>query len=171
MRDENETEQLDQMLSEHFRQRLEPQCGRAVAAFEAAAAATATETRSSLMRFRRFATVALGAGGLIAAAVLVAWPLLRHRPGTHGTPKIVAMPISPIRTTTTAAAKDEPNVERLLLWRAVDEGASVVADSVPVRKLRYEAVEQVEWEDPVDQATIQLSVPVAEVVFVQQPTF
>ena len=47
----------------------------------------------------------------------------------------------------------------------------MVADTVPVRKLRYEAVEQIEWEDPVNEATIQLSVPVAEVVLVQQPTF
>ena len=165
MSDDHDNLQFDEMLSEHFRQRLDPQRGRAAAAFEAAAA----ETRAPSMRFRRFAPVAIAVGGLIAAAVLVAWPLLRDRPGAHGTPKIAAVPTSPIRTT--AAATDEPNVERLLLWRAVDEGASVIADTVPVRKLRYEAVEQIEWEDPVDQATIQLSVPVAEVVFVQQPTF
>jgi hypothetical protein len=162
MSDEDDNEQqLDQMLSEHFRRRLDPQLGRASAAFEAA-----TPARSSRRWLLPFVA---GAGGLIAAAVLIAWPLLQNRPGgrVNGVPKITTVSTAPIRAT----ASDDINVERLVLWRAVDEGASVVDSTVPVRKLRYEAVEQIEWEDPVDQATIQLSVPVAEVVLVQQPTF
>ena len=166
MRDENESEQCDQMLSEHFRQRLDPQCGRALAAFEATGG-TSGEMRASAPRARRLMPFAVGIGGLIAAAVLIAWPLLHDRPDGRGGPKIVSVTTPPARAT----ASDELNVERLVLWRAVDEGAGVVADTVPVRKLRYEAVEQIEWEDPVNQATIQVSVPVAEVVLVQQPTF
>jgi hypothetical protein len=158
---EEENEQLDQMLSENFRRRLDPQIGRASAAFEAA-------TEMSSTRPHRLLPLFVGVGGLIAAAVLIAWPLLQDRPDGHGgVPKVAAIPTTTIR----AAASDDVNVERLVLWRAVDEGASVVNSTVPVRKLRYEAVEQIEWEDPVDQATIQLSVPVAEVVLVQQPTF
>jgi hypothetical protein len=166
MRDENESEQFEQMLSEHFRQRLEPQRGRALAAFEAAGG-TSGEMRASAPRTRRLMPFAVGVGGLIAAAVLIAWPLLHDRPDGRGGRKMVAVPTPPTRAIPAA----ELNVERLVLWRAVDEGASVVADTVPVRKLRYEAVEQIEWEDPVNQATIQVSVPVAEVVLVQQPTF
>jgi hypothetical protein len=73
------------------------------------------------------------------------------------------------------SAKSSPDAEvdfeRLVMWHAVDEGAQVVDSTVPVRKLRYEAVEQIQWDDPVDHATIQLSVPVAQVVLVQQQTF
>jgi hypothetical protein len=167
MSDEDENDQLDQMLSEHLHRRLDPQLGRASAAFEGSASASASSPSS-----RRWLIPSVaGAGGLIAAAVMIALPLLRDRPITRNgaPPKIVAVPTSPIPSTTTP--QDELNFERLVLWRAVDEGASVVDSTVPVRKVRYEAVEQIEWEDPVDQATIQLSVPVAQVVLVQQPTF
>jgi len=162
---EDDAEQLDQMLSNHVRRRLDPQLGRASAAFEATAmkAASAMPVRSS----RRWVIpYAAGVGGLIAAAVLLAWPLLREQPGVRGVPHVV------VAKPTSAKAPDATvDYERFVMWRAVDEGAQVVESDVPVRKLRYEAVEQIQWDDPDDQATIQLSVPVAQVVLVQQPTF
>ena len=156
MSDEND-DQLDQLLSDHLHRRLDPQLGRAAAGFE---------TDVPLPRRPRLPIVA-AVGGVIAAAILIAAPLLLQN---HPTNRPVDVVIKPT-TLAVAPARDDVNFNRLLMWRAVDEGARVVDDTLPVRKVRYEAVEQIEWEDPDDQATIQLSVPVAEVVLVQQPTF
>ncbi|MEA2710925.1 MAG: hypothetical protein QOF78_3526 [Phycisphaerales bacterium] len=161
---DDEHDPLDPLISEHLRGRLDPQLGRASAAFEAAG--NTPQPTPHKRSPRLFIPIALGVGGLIAAAILVAWPMLGDRSPVRQPVDIAVVPA----TTKTSPAPD-PNYERFVLWRAVDEGAQVVDATTPVRKVRYEALEQIEWEDPVDQATIRLSVPVAQVVLVQQQTF
>ena len=160
-----ERDELAETLSPHLRRRLDPQLGRAAAAFEAAAVALPPR-RSS-----RYAFVAAVAGGLIAAALLLAWPLVaRHDSGPRGVAGGAAHVPAP-GPTPLATPAQIPDFERVVTWRTVVEGARVVHANVPVRKVRYEAVEQIEWSQPEDQATIRLSVPVSEVLLVQQQTF
>jgi hypothetical protein len=155
--DDRDLEELDAMLSAHLRQRLDPQLGRAAEAFEASAGAAASR-RGGTMRLA-FATI-----GLIAAMVTIAWAIWPR--GNHAPPP-------PVVTNTDAMpdAGLPREIERMVLWQTVDDGAAVVADQLPVRKLRQEAVEQVEYYDPHDRATIRVTVPLVRDVMVQMETY
>src|SRR5687767_7127531 len=142
--------EFDELIRSHLTSALDPQRGRARAAFDRSAhpplAASRTRTRW---------IIAPIASGAIAAMVLVT---VSSRPAPDST-------IPPV------AASPSSHVERVLTWRAVDEGPRVLHSTLPVRRVRYQSVEQIEWSDPDTRATIQLSIPREHVVLVQQPAF
>lgn len=164
----SEHDEIEEMLSSHLRRRLDAQVGRASAEFKKA---RLDRPRVSSRRWMMGAVA--GASGLMAAAVMLAWPL---HPTQSLPPQRLRVASSPVQPATASPATsapvraDEVDLHRLVAWRAIDEGAGVIDDTIPVRRVRYEAVEQIEWSDPVDEATIQLYVPVAQVLLVQQPS-
>jgi hypothetical protein len=150
--------ELEDLLRTHLSRQLDPQRGRARTAFERETNASPAGSRRGLRLF--------AASGLIAAsvAILIGFVVLRDR-------IVRPAPDRPEKSSPLANAGADPVVERLVTWRAVDEGPRVVAPAVPVRKVRYEAVEEIEWAEPLENATIRLSIPQEQVVLVRQMAF
>ena len=142
--------EFDQMIQSHLSGALDAQRGRARAAFERLA-----QPPLAVSPARKRWIIASIASGAIAATILLT---LSPRPASN--------PIVP-----PVAANPSSNIERVLTWRAVDEGPRVLHSTLPVRRVRYQTVEQIEWSDPDTHATIQLSIPREHVVLVQQPAF
>ena len=162
--DQVEGDELDVMLAAHLRQRLDPQAGRALAAFEASDAEPVRHHRGggggTPMR------LALASAGLIAALVAIAWAIW---------PRVDRQP-PPVVTNTQRVPAGAPSslpreIERMVMWETVDERATLVGDQLPVRKLRQEGVEQVHYYDPADRATIRVTVPLVRDVMVQMETY
>ena len=152
-------DELEASLRAHLGQHLDPQRGKALAAFERDGDARSTPSRLRL-------TLALLAPASIAAALLIGWMLLRPAPRDIRVPEIAGQP-----DPADAAFDLEPGeVERLVTWRAIDEGPRVI-DASPVRRVRLKAIEQIRWADPEMDATIRLSVPQEQVILVRQQTF
>jgi hypothetical protein len=164
--DNNDTNitELDTLLSDHLHRRLDGQLGRATAAFDQ----LATQSPSRGRPPTRFA---FATAGLIAAAVVAIawalWPRTAIRP--HPTPPTVATVAAAAPTPDTADTPRE--LERLVLWQTYDEGAGVFANQLPVRKLRQEGVEQVEFYLPDERATVKVTVPLVRNVMVQMETY
>ena len=142
--------EFDETLRSHLCGALDAQRGRARAAFERSA-----QTPLAPSRNRKRWVIASIASGAIAATILLT---LSSSPAPEASvPPVAAIPSS--------------YVERVLTWRAVDEGPRVLHSTLPVRRVRYQTVEQIEFSDPDTHATIQLSIPREHVVLVQQPAF
>jgi len=157
-----EVDELDALLGVYVRGRLDPQLGRAPAAFAAAAAAGRADRPPH--RGGGGTRLAFAAAGLIAAMLMIAWAIWSagHR---QPPPVVTIQPVAPVGD---AGPRE---LERLVLWQTVDDGAAVFADQLPVRKLRQEAVEQVQYYDPDDRATIRVTVPLVRDVMVQMETY
>ncbi len=152
-RDDSTDDLLDMRLHEHLTLRLDPQRGRALAAFE-------EHSRSErASRSRRRWIIGVATSGLIAASVAIA--IFLHTPASR-----TIAPKSPIAREDTMR-----NVERTMEWEASDEGVTVLDRSIPVRKVRQDAVEQVQWFDPQRNANMRLTVPVERVLYVQEETY
>jgi hypothetical protein len=156
----DEENELDERLSRHFADTLDPVRGRAIRAIEAEVAAR--------HRWRR---VLIGASSLIAASIALAimTPALWR-------PRGPVMPIGPvIDAGPLAASRTSPrDIEQLVAWEASDEGVETVqlADQrVPVRKVRQEALEEVKWFDPQRNATMRLTVPRQQVFLIEEDTY
>ena len=150
-RDDVNDDLLDTQLREHLKRELDPQRGRALAAFEA-------QVRRERSRRRRW-VIGAAVSGLIAASVAIA--IFLHTPASRT--------IAPKGS----IARDDVmrNVERTMEWEASDEGVTVLDRSIPVRKVRQDAVEQVQWFDPQRNASMRVTVPVERVLYVQEETY
>ena len=152
-------DELEASLGAHLAQRLDPQRGKALAAFERDGNARPAHSRLRL-------TLALLAPASLAAAVLIGWMLLRPAPRDIEVPEIAGLP----GPGDSGFDLEPGEVERLVTWRAIDEGPRVI-DASPVRRVRLKAVEQIRWADPELDATLHLWVPQEQVILVRQQTF
>jgi hypothetical protein len=150
-RDDTTDDPLETGLRKHLARELDPQRGRALAAFEG-------QLRRERLR-RRGWIIGVATSGLIAASIAIAVFLHVPRP--------LISPKGPI------ARNDDPmrNIQQVMEWEASDEGVTVLDRSIPVRKVRQNAVEQVEWFDPKRNASMKLTVPVERVLYVQEETY
>ena len=149
--------QLDDLLSGHLAAQLDPQRGRTLRAFEAEVAPRPARV------WLRAASIGLL---FMTSAALALWSM--HAP--RAAPNRVVH-----KTTTTAPDRAAPrDVEQLVAWQASDEGfESVLLQDrlMPVRKVRREAVETTQWFDPASNATMRLTVPVEQVILVQEDRY
>jgi hypothetical protein len=144
-------EQLDLLLREHLSAELDPQLGKAPAAFEAKPRRRPTSWRSMLI------SLSIGGGFALAAAIgglFIFAPLLKvmNKPD----PRQIVMPVTPV---------SEP-VEHEVAWNTVDQGTVFVNDDVPMRSVLRQRVDSLKWVDPDTHATIEMKVPRDEVVLV-----
>jgi hypothetical protein len=159
--DMNDSDQeLDTLLGDHFHRRLDGQRGRAAAAL-ASSAMEQRRGRGPSMR------LVFGSAGLIAASVAVAWALW-PRVTHHPQPSSPVVTVAPAPTGGSAPPRE---LERLVLWQTVDDGAGVLGDTLPVRKLRQEGVQQVQFYLPDERATVSVTTPVVRNVMVQMETY
>ena len=145
---------LDALLRAHYSATLDPQVGRATDAFRAHLDAHHSRGRT----FRLF----LAAGAAIAAGLLLAMWLI---PTSAPTPDHPVAVTQPRQGTTLPPASDTAPVVQAASWsRVVDDGLGLVDDR-PVRRLRRNVVEAVEWVDPATGARVRQSVPSQQVFY------
>jgi hypothetical protein len=160
----NSDDELDQLVAEHLSKRLDPHVGKTRAAFEAMRAA---ERRDALRR-RLFVGSMVSAGGLIAASIAIAWGVwsIRWKP-IH--PPIAKQDV-PLAAA--VALKTGPqDLQRVVTWETLDDGMEVIDGKTPMRKLRREEIEEVQWFDPENKATIRMTIPREQVVLVEMKRF
>jgi len=151
MTDKSDEDLLDDLLGAHLRSCLDGQLGRAPLAFE--------REVESRRRLRLWAC----AGAALAACLTVAWLAMGSRPPT------------PTQVTQTGSQPAHPDdavtpVLQAATWsRMIDDGAAVV-DGRPVRQLRRNVVEEVEWYDAKDGAVVRTTVPQQQIFYIGMPT-
>ena len=147
----DEDDLLDGMLGAHLRSCLDGQLGRAPAAFG--------RELESRRRLRLWAC----AGAAVAACLAVAWVVMGSRPAV---PRQVVGPNPP-----PVHADDSvtPVLQAATWSRMMDDGAAVV-DGQPVRQLRRNVVEEIEWYDAKDGAVVRTTVPQQQIFYIGMPT-
>ena len=146
---------LDEVLGRHFRACLDGQLGRASAAFQ--------EELAVRRRWRGW----LPTGAAVAACLALAWAMFGHREIDN---RVVSTGPSPHRAEQfagagAAAAAETPVVQSATWSRMLDDGPAVV-DGQPVRQLRRKLVEEIEWYDAEDGATVRTTVPQQQIFLI-----
>ena len=142
---------LDVLLTEHLSTELAGQMGRAAGAFETLV--MAQRAKEASRRNRRAWIVAVFPAALAACIALVATV------GYHSG-----------KTSTIAGAK--PGVgsfDQTTYYRDVDDGTIIVnspTGPVPVRAIRRQVVNEMQWVDPKDQTVRSMRVPQEKMVYV-----
>ena len=159
---------LDQLLQEHFHRQLDPQLGRAASTFaQQIAAARAPRTQ---MRPRRLMIWCLWAAGAMAASVGIVWgvAVVRH---PLSQPGISEQPKKPASSASSPLATAEIPIENIIAYRTLDEGPVLLDDHCPVRQLRRQVLQTVQWYDPQAKANVQITVPREQIVYVPMPSY
>ena len=144
----------DPLLRAHLASTLNPHLGRAAAAFRAQLRPPAPQRRLIL---RLALPVAVG----LAASLVVAWTLVRYqRPSDN---KVVV--INPPATNKIAPAATPTFVQTASWSRVVDDGLNVIDDR-PVRQLRRNLVQEVEWYDPKSHARVKQTIPAQQIFLI-----
>jgi hypothetical protein len=187
--DDFEDAELDRRLTAWLGSQLDGQLGRAEACFARSGVSAPLCGRTS--RSLRWAWLAVGAAA--AAIALFVWqagmletadpPQAEAPPRDASASKQVADSSSSSPTKSAEKFADAayrgaislaPDPKRLVLdqsvqWRTLDEGIVMLDDRTPVRKLRRQRLERVQWFDAARGATLEMLVPHEEVVFVALP--
>jgi hypothetical protein len=146
-----EEHELDRILPQHLAARLERHVGNAEAAFA---------THLSRTRRLRLTSACALAGAALAASVAA---FVLFNPFRHTPPPSLSLnrPVPEL-----LAASPATDVECTVFSRTFDDGTFVIGGDIPVRRLRREIVQTVEWFDPQQEAHIQVSLPREQVVLV-----
>jgi hypothetical protein len=134
---------LDELLGRHLAERLDGQLGRAAAAFREAGA----RRRPGWGRLLLW-----GAGAAVAAGLAVAWLIFwAPEAARHNAPprEVVMNPAEPA----------EVPIARSTTWTPVTEDGTAMVDDRPVRQLRRQIVDEVEWYDAREKATVRRRMP------------
>ncbi|HVC97648.1 MAG TPA: hypothetical protein VND64_28510 [Pirellulales bacterium] len=185
----DEHEPFDSRVAKYLSRRLNPQTGRAQAAFRSAATGPSARQPTSPHRRRWFG----GAAALAAAAALAMVMVLGQRRPEQGPARVVEPSPAVVRLPPTllddelgkqptpvpgevhveqaaVTARAQPGVvEELVRYRTLDEGIVVIDGRRPVRKLRRQWLERVTWIDEASGARLVRIVPREELVYVGIP--
>jgi hypothetical protein len=160
---------FDEELSRHLAGQLDPQRGRAIRAFE--------EHVRSQVPTRHWLRVAAVLVIVSAGVAVFAWAtqtFLLRRPAQFVNTPATAVPVHPTVPVTRALEASPRDVTQLTAWAASDEGfetVTVADQTMPVRKVRRDAVETTQWFDPQRNATMRLTVPVEQEILIQEDTY
>ena len=162
--DELSEDRLAVLLGRHLSTELDKHAGQAAEWLQREAI-----TRQS--SHRRWPATLVQWLGAAAASALVGWSVLavrisgRHPPGL-ATFQHPTGGLGVAQVTRTPA----PGVRQTLAWRAVDEGTVVLANDVPVRRIRQQLLEEVRWRGQ-GEAECKLVVPRQQVFYVPMSTY
>jgi hypothetical protein len=185
-------DKLDQLLAKHFDSTLEPQRGRALAAFRRQTAAPqsaanppaapaptpAGPARPIRMISRRTIWISAGISSLLAACLALVVTMQSVTPSAPATRVIGVDPADraapPANMTASLGGTDEhrltfdpPGLDEIELSRDVDGGVALLNDNTPVRVIHHQTVRQTQWVDPVDNATYSVTQPIEKVGYEQ----
>ena len=140
---------LDLLLGQHFQDELDPHLGRAEAHF-AHHLAHQPERRIGW----RLITSLTGLAALIALALFAA--TFTRKPTPHTESVVATLPEPALM-----------ELERTVAWQTFDEGTVLLEDQTPMRKLRRETLERVQYYDAEQQAVVEMTIPKQEVFLVK----
>jgi hypothetical protein len=186
--DEN-SEPCDPLVAEYLSRRLDPQMGRALAAFRGAAIRSqADEPRPPRHRRWLGGTAALATAATLLVVVVLGGRRQAIRPPrvVHPSPTVVRLPPALLDgkrdqqqtpepgevhvEQTAVTARSQPRVvEELVRYRTLDEGIVVIDGRRPARKLRRQWLERIAWIDEASGARLERIVPREELVYVGIP--
>ena len=155
-------DKVEQLIGEHLQRTLEPQRGRAVAAFRAQTKAGGVapsvihfdEARRDSIRMLR---IWAGAASALAACLAVVVTLQHVRqPETMRTEKPA-----------TVQEASVPIMDQVELSRDVDDGTRMLQDDTPVQVVREQTLRQTQWFDPQEKATYSVTEPIEKVGYVR----
>ena len=156
-------DRLDELLGGHFACELDGQRGRAERHF-LHVASHASPSRRQTAWWAAWGSIAAAAA---CAAVVWTMPGLWQRGPIAPVVERDGDAVSPI-----AAIEDDlVELRRTLVWQTLDEGMLVVDDDTPLRKVRLQSLERVQWYDRKNQALVEATVPKEEVIFVGMQTY
>jgi len=155
----NDEREFDKLLNDHLAGELNPQLGRAGRAFD-------EMIRQRRGRHQRLVALTSGISLLAASIALAVWLWPASPPANH----------PPVANANKTSPVDSPHdVEQLVAWQTIDEGTQNLhlrdANPLPVRRLRQDAIQQVEWTDPASQEKYRVRIPVQQVLLIQQETY
>ncbi len=149
-------DKLDDLLSDHLATTLDPQRGRAAAAFRAHLATRSPTTSASFWR-REVSRKALwywaGVPSALAACVALALTLHFVQPGND--------------VSSHPAGNVAQDFSRFETARDENGGMAVLGDNTPVRVIRRETLTHTQWQDPIDHATYTVTEPGEQVGYVK----
>jgi hypothetical protein len=153
-----EQNNLDRLLTRHLDAQLNPQRGRAAAAFRAHIAQTPRSESHEPVTLKFPKMVMYGVPSLVAASLAILFTLQFVQPPSPGT-----------RTSLpgTEASAAIPEVNEVTLTRNVDGGTTTLEDNTPVRIIRQQTYRQTDWVDPQDHASYSVSQPIEKVGYVR----
>ena len=160
-------DQLDVLIARHAARELDAQLGRAERRFRTYASAAPRRNTTTTRTTTRWA--AWGAMAAAACAALV-WLVLGARQQTKVAPGIDAVARGG-ETQKSSIDAGLVELERTLVWQTLDEGTLVIDNDTPLRKVRLQSLERVQWYDPANQALVEATVPSEEVIFVGMQTY
>ena len=162
----NEPDKVDALISAHLQKKLDPQRGRAVAAFrekmrradegDAGTLSFEQARQQSLRMLRVWAGTASALAACLAMVVTIQY-LREQNPGL----------VAPGRGIPVQQASSVPVMDEVELSREVDGGTRILQDQTPVRVVRQEQLRQTKWFDPREQATYQMTEPIEKVGYVR----
>ena len=156
-------DRLDELLGRHFACELDGQRSRAERRFLHVAVHASPSHRQT-------AWWAAWGGIAAAACAAIVWmlPGLWQRGMIAPVADRDADAVSPV----TADVQDDlVELRRTLVWQTLDEGMLVVDEDTPLRKVRLQSLERVQWYDRKNQALVEATVPKEEVIFVGMQTY
>jgi hypothetical protein len=183
-------DELDPLLRNYLSSRLDPQLGRAAERF-ASQLGSPPSPRTKTPRTGRLLAAAAASAAAIAGAVWCGFEVGRQPPqpreetqSNHGVTSADGSPDKPHESeppqiASTSPEETEPaensHAKPLLVgqqfqWRTIDEGIVYLDPYTPVRKLRRQRLERVEWYDAARGARVQMIMPREEVQFVSLPS-
>jgi hypothetical protein len=135
------------------------------------------ETR--LQRREKFRSVLSWAGLAVAASMLITFGILLFNGRLAlGPPTTTESELTDSRTESIPTVDIEPDRDEFKpvlaennLQNRIDEGIVFLRNGLTARRYRYEFVDRVVWQNPVDGATVEMNVPREEVVLVPVQTF
>jgi hypothetical protein len=152
-------EDLDRLLTGHFRGCLDGQVGRAAAAFR-------HERRQAPAR--RVGLWLSIAGAAVAAGVAVVFGAFNTRQPAPTVAQDPQPEVTPLKQF--ATADEPPPMVQSTTWSGVmDDGLGLVDDR-PVRRLRRKVVEEVEWYDAKSNAVVKTIQPRQQVFLIDMKT-
>jgi len=170
-----QNEKFEEMLAGRLSKELEPQRGKALAAFRAQMANPVAAPLVMPVKARRNLALWAGVPSLMAACVAVVVTL--HFAGGQAGP---VKPVDPVAVATVPGVKSEnvakvANTGNLVFDAPADQlvvtqnipGGVILSDGTPLRVVRQQEIRQTHWIDPSDHSSMILTEPTEKVGYIQ----
>jgi hypothetical protein len=157
---ELDEKRLEWLLRQHLTSELDPQLGRALAAFRAAPGPQRPSHWWLHAGWISGAVAACVAVGILAYAV------------NQRTQRISPTAVNPPTSAKNdRGSEDVIPVAQSVAWSTRDEGTIMLDGNQPVRQLRRNVVQQMQWYDPELNSTIELTVPQEQVMLIGMQSY
>lgn len=154
---------LDRLLTQHLNRTLGAQLGKSETHFRRQVSCARRRQSSWRIPMWLIGSCATAAAAVWAVAMLKpSAPMPTAKSSGTGDVKLVATSL-PVR------GSDQTDVQYTNFKQTLDDGLIYLDDQTPVRKLRQQEVQQIEWLDDDGQTQMKVTLPKENVLFVEYP--